>query len=123
MFKMNANRAQSSGAQSNSGALSRGFSESARRTVLSILAVCLILAAIAANTVLALRQTEEQDSALQALQTSSRLKRDLDQLQQMMLDEHGELYTLISTKPFYTRSAYIFPLRELLELTNDVRDA
>ncbi|MGF6722161.1 diguanylate cyclase (GGDEF)-like protein/PAS domain S-box-containing protein [Paraburkholderia sp. GAS41] len=94
-----------------------------RRTALSVLAVFVILVAIAGNTVLAVRQTVEQNSAVQALQSSSRLKQDLDQLQQKMLDEHGELYTLISTKSFYRRSPYVFPLQALSELTNDARHA
>ncbi|WP_186308596.1 EAL domain-containing protein [Paraburkholderia sp. BCC1885] len=101
----------------------REFPKDVRRRALSILAVVLILAAIATNTIIALRQTEEQNSALRTLQSSSRLKRDLDQVQQMMLDEHGELYTLISTKPFYRRPAYVFPRIGLLALTSDARDA
>jgi diguanylate cyclase (GGDEF)-like protein/PAS domain S-box-containing protein len=93
------------------------------RRAVSLLAVIAILAAIATNTILALRQTREQDQALRALQSSGRLKRDLDQLQQTMLDEHGDLYTLISTKPFYHRPEYSFPLRQSLERTADARYA
>lgn len=93
------------------------------RRALSVLAVIAILGAIGTNTALALRQMQEQDLAVRALQSSGRLKRDLDQLQQTMLDEHGDLYTIISTKPFYHRPAYSFPLQQSLERTADARDA
>jgi hypothetical protein len=32
----------------------------------------------------------------------------------MMLDEHGEFYTVIGTRPSYRRAAHIFPLPALL---------
>ncbi len=83
--------------------------------------VTIILSAIALSTFLAMRQTREQDSSLLTLQASGRLKQDLDQVQQMMLDEHGQLYTLVGTRAFYKRAAYIFPLSALLDLTGDAR--
>jgi diguanylate cyclase (GGDEF)-like protein len=92
-----------------------------RRTVVSTLAVACILCAIAFNTVLATRQAREQNQALQALQTSGQVKRDLDQLQQMMLDEHGDLYTAVSTRPFYNRAHYAFPIISVLALTAEAR--
>ncbi|WP_172161156.1 PAS domain-containing protein [Paraburkholderia elongata] len=73
------------------------------------------------NTFLARRQTHEQENSLSTLRESGRLKHDLDQVQQMMLDERGQLYTLISTRPFYKRTAYNFPMSALLELTGDAR--
>ncbi|EKS70322.1 MULTISPECIES: bifunctional diguanylate cyclase/phosphodiesterase [unclassified Caballeronia] len=90
------------------------------RSALSVLA---ILAAIGTSTFLALKQTAEQDIAMTALQSSSRLKRDLDRFQQLMLEEHGDLYTLIGTKPFYHRQDYRFHLDELLALLKDARAA
>ncbi|KAK42500.1 hypothetical protein BG58_41550 [Caballeronia jiangsuensis] len=90
------------------------------RSALSVLA---ILAAIGTSTFLALKQTAEQDVAMTALQSSSRLKRDLDRFQQLMLEEHGDLYTLIATKPFYHRQDYRFHLDELLALLKDARAA
>lgn len=123
MLKLNFSRANGLASGNDARIERERFPSRVRRTTLSILAVLLILAAIGANTLLAVRQADEQKNAMRALQSSSRLKQDLDQLQQMMLDEHGELYTLISTKSFYPRSPYTFPLRELGELTNDARDA
>jgi diguanylate cyclase (GGDEF)-like protein len=99
-----------------------GLSNTAR-TIISLVAVVFILSAIAFNTVLALRQTREQNQSLRTLQTSGQVKRDLDQLQQMMLDEHGDLYTVVSTRAFYKRADYAFPLVTLLELTADARGA
>jgi diguanylate cyclase (GGDEF)-like protein/PAS domain S-box-containing protein len=93
------------------------------KAALSMLAIAFILAAIATSTGLALWQTGEQDNALKALQSSERLKSDLDQLQQTMLDGHGDLYTRISTAPFYHRAEYVFPLSSLLALTIDARSA
>ncbi|SDI56661.1 PAS domain-containing protein [Paraburkholderia phenazinium] len=94
--------------------------EAARKAITAV-AVVFILSAIALSTFLALRQTREQDEALRTLHESGLLKRDLDQVQQMMLDEHGELYTQIETRAFYKRDAFSFPLRALLELTSDAR--
>jgi len=91
------------------------------RRVLSVLMVLLILAAIATDTILALRQTDEQNSASRELQSSSRLKQDLDEVQNIMLDEHERLYTLTSTKPFYIRSKYAYPRPSLFKLTKDAR--
>jgi PAS domain S-box-containing protein len=94
--------------------------EAARRAI-TVIAVLFILSSIATSTVLALRQAKEQNAAMRTLEASGRLKHDLDEVQQMMLDEHGELYTLIGTRPFYKRAAYIFPLPALLALTGDAR--
>ncbi|CAE6728074.1 sensor domain-containing protein [Paraburkholderia haematera] len=94
--------------------------EFARKAFVAI-AVAFILSAIGINTFLAHRQTSEQENSLRTLRESGRLKHDLDQVQQMMLDEHGELYTLISTRPFYKRAGYTFPMSTLLELTADAR--
>jgi hypothetical protein len=94
--------------------------EAARRAI-TVIAVLFILSSIATSTVLALRQAKEQNAAMRTLEASGRLKHDLDEVQQMMLDEHGELYTLIGTRPFYKRAAYIFPLPALLALTDDAR--
>lgn len=91
------------------------------RKVFAFIAVTFILAAIGINTLLANGQTREQENSLSTLRESGRLKRDLDQVQQMMLDEHGELYTLISTRPFYRRASYSFPMSTLLALTRDAR--
>ncbi|HEX7913466.1 MAG TPA: EAL domain-containing protein [Paraburkholderia sp.] len=91
------------------------------RKTFTVIAVAFILSAIGLNTFLAHRQTLEQENSVSTLRESGRLKRDLDQLQQMMLDEHGELYTLISTRPFYKRAAYQFPVATLLELSGDAR--
>jgi diguanylate cyclase (GGDEF)-like protein/PAS domain S-box-containing protein len=123
MLKLNSSRAQGSVPGNHADVQREEFPRKFERIALSLLAVLAILAAIGANTFLAVRQAAEQNNAMRALQSSSRLKQDLDQLQQMMLDEHGELYTLISTKSFYKRSPYTFPLHELAELTNDARDA
>ena len=87
------------------------------------MAIAFILVAIATSTGLSLWQTGEQNAALRALQSSGRLKQDLDTLQKTMLDEHGDLYTQISTRPFYRRAAYAFPLRAVLALTADARTA
>lgn len=100
----------------------RSVAKEAARKAITVVAVAFILTAIALSTFLALRQTREQDEALRTLHASGRLKRDLDQVQQMMLDEHGELYTQIETRPFYKRDAFTFPLRGLLELTGDARE-
>jgi diguanylate cyclase (GGDEF)-like protein/PAS domain S-box-containing protein len=94
--------------------------EAARRAI-TVIAVLFILSSIATSTVLALRQAKEQNAAMRTLEASGRLKHDLDEVQQMMLDEHGELYTLIGTRPFYKRAAYILPLPALLAQTGDAR--
>ncbi|WCM23608.1 EAL domain-containing protein [Paraburkholderia bryophila] len=91
------------------------------RKILTAVAVAFILAAIGMNTFLAHRQTREQENSLGTLRESGRLKHDLDDVQQMMLDEHGELYTLVSTRPFYKRAPYYFPVAALLDLTSDAR--
>lgn len=98
------------------------LSGNAVRQAVTFVVVTIILSAIALSTFLALRQTREQNNSLRTLQTSGHLKQDLDQLQQMMLDEHGQLYTLVGTRAFYKRAAYIFPLSALLELTGDARE-
>ena len=94
--------------------------EAARRAI-AVIAVLLILSSIATSTYLALRQAREQNASMRTLQVSGHLKQDLDDVQQIMLDEHGELYTLIGTRPFYKRASYIFPLPALLALTDDAR--
>lgn len=96
--------------------------EIARRSV-TIIAVISILAVIATSTFVALRQGVEQDHSLRTIEVAGRLRHDLDQLQQTMLDEHGALYTSIATTPFYRRADYSFPLAELLKLTRDARDS
>ncbi|WGS52050.1 EAL domain-containing protein [Paraburkholderia sp. D15] len=83
--------------------------------------VMFILSAIGLNTFLARRQTHEQENSVGTLHEWGRLKRDLDQVQQIMLDEHGELNTLIGTRAFYNRAPYFFPMTTLLDLTNDAR--
>jgi len=124
MVKMKDNRAgsrqtvgQSQGARPEGDILS---GKAVRRAV-TFVVVTIILSAIALSTFLAMRQTREQDNSLRTLQASGRLKQDLDQVQQMMLDEHGQLYTLVGTRAFYKRAAYIFPLSALLDLTSDAR--
>ncbi|WP_178392143.1 bifunctional diguanylate cyclase/phosphodiesterase [Burkholderia sp. SRS-W-2-2016] len=89
----------------------------------TLIAVLAILAVIATSTFLALRQSSEQDSALRTIQASGRLRHDLDQLQQLMLDEHAILYTSIATVPLYKRAAYNFPMSALLALTRDARES
>ncbi|RFU49087.1 bifunctional diguanylate cyclase/phosphodiesterase [Paraburkholderia sp. DHOC27] len=123
MSKQPFNRPRILKPKNNSKTLNAEPSRSIRRAAGSILAALLILAAIAGNTILAVRQTYEQNNALRALQASSRLKQDLDNLQQTLLDENGELYTLIGTKAFYKRASYVFPLQALFALTRDARDA
>lgn len=93
------------------------------RRLLSVLIVLLILAAIATDTIVALRQTDEQNNASRELQSSSRLKQDLDEAHNIMLDEHERLYALASTKPIDIRSKYAFPLPPLFNLTKDARGA
>ncbi|QIE29316.1 bifunctional diguanylate cyclase/phosphodiesterase [Caballeronia sp. SBC2] len=97
-------------------------SVSRRTQVLTVLAVVFILSAIALNTVLAMRQTQEQNDALAALQASSRVKHNLDALQQLLFDEHAELYTRVGTRPFYTRAPYTFPLDQVTALTQEARE-
>jgi|UPI00068E9039 diguanylate cyclase (GGDEF)-like protein/PAS domain S-box-containing protein len=109
---------QSQDVRTGGGILSRKV---LRRTV-TFVVIAVILLAIALSTFLTVRQTREQDNSLHTLQASGRLKQDLDQVQQMMLDEHGALYTLIGTRAFYKRTAYIFPLSPLLDLTGDARE-
>ena len=87
----------------------------------TIFAVVFILSAIALNTTLAIRQTQEQASVLTAVQASSDVKHNLDELQQLLLDEHSELYTRISTLPFYRREPYAFPLGQVNELEENAR--
>jgi hypothetical protein len=75
------------------------FRQEFARKAFTVIVVAFILSAIGMNTFLAHRQTHEQENSLSTLRESGRLKHDLDQVQQIMLDEHGELYTLISTRP------------------------
>ncbi|HEX3379960.1 MAG TPA: EAL domain-containing protein [Paraburkholderia sp.] len=89
----------------------------------TVIAVLAILAVIATSTFLAIRQSSEQDSSLRTIQASGRLRHDLDQVQQVMLDEHATLYTSIATVPLYKRAAYSFPMLELLALTRDARES
>lgn len=84
-------------------------------------AVVFILSAIALNTTLAIQQTREQTSVLTAMEAASDVKHNLDELQQLLLDEHAELYTRIGTIPFYKRQPYAFPLSEVNELEQSAR--
>lgn len=88
-----------------------------------LIAVIFILSAIALNTVLAIQQTREQTNVLAAVQASSDVKHNLDELQQLLLDEHSELYTNIGTIPFYERAPYVFPLNQIIELKENARAA
>lgn len=98
------------------------MSRKALRRTVTFVVIAVILLAIALSTFLTVRETREQDNSLHTLQASGRLKQDLDQVQQMMPDEHGALYMLIGTRAFYKRATYIFPLSPLLDLTGDARD-
>ncbi|EEA03575.1 diguanylate cyclase/phosphodiesterase [Burkholderia sp. H160] len=97
--------------------------QEATRKAATVIAVIAILAVIATSTYLAIRQSSEQDSSLRTIQASGRLRHDLDQVQQVMLDEHATLYTSIATVPFYKRAGYRFPMLELLALTRDARES
>lgn len=77
--------------------------------VLTVLAVVFILSAIGLNTALAMRQTREQNEALASVQASSKLKRNLDALQQLLLEEHAELYTRVGTRAFIRGLLTSFP--------------
>ncbi|WP_109478176.1 GGDEF and EAL domain-containing protein [Paraburkholderia sp. C35] len=101
----------------------KGSPDSTLRKVLTVIAVMSIFAAIATSATLAMQQTEEQEAVLGAIRSSGRLKRDLDQLQRVALDEHGDLYALIGTTPFYRRSVHVLPLKDLQNLTEDARRA
>lgn len=93
-----------------------------RKTAAAIIvAVIFILSAIALNTTLAIQQTQEQRSVLTAVEASSDVKHNLDELQQLLLDEHSELYTRISTLPFYKREPYAFPLGQVNALEESAR--
>src|SRR5471032_1274054 len=98
-----------------------GASYRAMRVALTGVAVLSILVAIAFNTLLATREAQEENTSLQALRASNRLKGDLDQLQQFMLEAHDQVYILVGTKAFYVHNAFEFPLRALLDLTGDAR--
>ncbi|KXU84774.1 diguanylate cyclase [Paraburkholderia monticola] len=97
--------------------------QEATRKAPTVIAVLAILAVIATSTFLAIRQSSEQDSALRTIQASGRLRHDLDQVQQVMLDEHATLYTSIATVPLYKRAPYSFPMLQLLALTRDARES
>jgi hypothetical protein len=97
--------------------------QEATRKAGTVIAVLAILAVIATSTFLAIRQSGEQDSSLRTIQASGRLRHDLDQVQQVMLDEHAILYTSIATVPLYQRAPYDFPMLELLALTRDARES
>lgn len=79
------------------------------------LALVAILSAIALNTAIALHQSREQRRALEQQHAVESVKRDLDELQNTLLDEHEQLYTVIGTRPFYRRAAYIYPLPLLID--------
>jgi diguanylate cyclase (GGDEF)-like protein/PAS domain S-box-containing protein len=98
-----------------------GASNRAMRMALTGVAVLAILVAIGFNTLLATREAHEENTSLQALRASNRLKGDLDQLQQFMLETHDQVYILVGTKAYYVHSAFEFPLRALLDLTGDAR--
>jgi diguanylate cyclase (GGDEF)-like protein/PAS domain S-box-containing protein len=74
-----------------------------------------ILAALTLNTTLALHQTQEQNRTLIQQRAVASVKHDLDALQDALLDEHEQLYTVIGTRPFYKRPVYIYPLPALLD--------
>jgi diguanylate cyclase (GGDEF)-like protein/PAS domain S-box-containing protein len=97
-------------------------SVSRRTQALTILAVVFILSAIGLNTILAMQQTQEQNGALAALQGSNKVKHNLDALQQLLLEEHAELYTRVGTRPFYTRAPYVFPSDQVAALTRAARE-
>jgi diguanylate cyclase (GGDEF)-like protein/PAS domain S-box-containing protein len=99
----------------------RIFAGDALRSAVTALVVAVILGAIAASTYLSLKQTADQNDALRTLQAAGQFKHDLDELQQIMLDQHGDLYTVISTRAFYDRPKLKFPLAELLDLIADAR--
>ena len=108
--------------QNEKASLSRGRSSLPRKMgAATICAVAFILSAIALNTTLAIQQTQEQTSVMDAVQASSDVKHNLDELQQLLLDEHSELYTRISTIPFYKREPYSFPLDQVSELEENAR--
>lgn len=125
MFRVK--RKRTHGLQSESGENSNAkagvSSWSTWKRVNSVVSVLLILTAIAASTNLALRRTGDQNLALRELRSSGRLEQGLDHVQNMMLDTHIKLYTLINTKPFSARSEYVFPLPALFELTRDAPNA
>jgi len=92
---------------------------SAQKTrLVAPLALIAILSAIALNTAIALRQSHEQRYALSQQRAVESAKRDLDELQDALLDEHEQLYTVIGTRPFYRRAAYIYPLPALIDNAN-----
>ncbi|WP_321814896.1 MULTISPECIES: putative bifunctional diguanylate cyclase/phosphodiesterase [unclassified Paraburkholderia] len=89
-----------------------------RARLVAPLAVVAILAAIALNTTLALKQVHEQRNALTQQHAVESVKQNLDELQNTLLDEHEQLYTVIGTRPFYRRAAYIYPLPALIDHAN-----
>jgi diguanylate cyclase (GGDEF)-like protein/PAS domain S-box-containing protein len=105
--------------------ISAALSGRLRTRVVTGLAVAAILAAIGLNTTLALRQTQEQNHTLGQQQSVALLKRNLDALQDALLDEHEQLYTVIGMRPFFRRpsSAYIYPLPELIDYTSAAQQA
>lgn len=97
---------------------------SARKTsIVTFIAVVAILSAIALNTTLAIRQAREQTGVLSAMEATSDVKHNLDELQQLLLDEHSELYIQIGTVAFYKRAPYAFPLDQVDELEQAARAA
>jgi diguanylate cyclase (GGDEF)-like protein len=94
-----------------------------RMPFLTSLVVCCIITAIAINTVLAVRETDEQNEALRQQRSTTIVKHNLDELQQMLLDEHEETHTLVGTRPFYREALVAFPLAESLRYADDARKA
>lgn len=86
-----------------------------RSRLIAACAVGSILAALALNTTLAIHQTHEQARALDQQRAVATVKHQLDALQDDLLDEHEQLYTVIGTRPFFKRPAYIYPLPALLD--------
>jgi len=83
--------------------------------VITPLALVVILSAIALNTSIAFRQSQERRYTLEQQHAVESAKQDLDELQNALLDEHEQLYTVIGTRPFYRRAAYIYPLPALID--------
>lgn len=75
-----------------------------RARLVAPLALVTILSAIALNTAIAIRQSQEQRHALEQQHAVESIKKNLDELQNALLDEHEQLYTVIGTRPFYRRA-------------------
>ncbi|QGZ66617.1 putative bifunctional diguanylate cyclase/phosphodiesterase [Paraburkholderia acidisoli] len=86
-----------------------------RSRLIAASAVVSILAALTLNTTLAIHQTHEQARALSQQRAVASVKHQLDALQDDLLDEHEQLYTVIGTRPFFRRPDYIYPLPALLD--------